>query len=501
MTPSSRPPDEMRPPGEPDRPTGFVKAISRLDATALVIGSMVGSGIFIVSADIARQVGSPGLLLLVWVLAGVTTVIGALTYSELAAMFPSAGGQYVYLREGISPLFGYLYGWTLFLVIQTGTIAAVAVAFARFTSVFVPALTPDVFLGLTLHLPSGPIEVGLSPQRLLAILTVVLLTWINVRGVRTAAIIQTSLTTLKVASLVGLIVAGLLIGRDARALAANFGAAFWPAGGLRAALLPALGAAMVGGLFSMDAWNNVGFAAGELEEPRRDLPFAMVAGVTTVTVLYLLANLGYLSVLPLADIASAPQDRVATAVLQAVFGGAGLAIMAAAIMISTFGCNNGLILSGARVYFAMALDGLFFRRAATLHPRHHTPAFALIVQAAWTCVLCLSGTYSQLLDYVIFAALLFYLLTAISLFALRRTRPRAERPVPVPGYPWLPALYILLTGVIAIDLLAVKPRYTWPGLVIVALGIPVYYAWRLAGQRGSGAPTAARPARMDAGEG
>jgi len=466
-------------------PAEFVQAITRLDATALVIGSMVGSGIFIVSADIARQVGSPGVLLLVWALAGLTTVIGALTYTELAAMFPSAGGQYVYLREGISPLAGYLYGWTLFLVIQTGTIAAVAVAFARFTAVFFPSLTPDVSLGFTLHLPSGPIDVGLSPQRLLAIVTVILLTAVNVRGVRTAAIIQTSLTALKVASLVGLIIAGLLMGRNAHALAANFGAGFWPARGLNASLLPALGAAMVGALFSMDAWNNVGFAAGELRQPRRDLPFAMVAGVLTVTLLYLLANLGYLSVLPLSGIASAPQDRVATAVLQAVFGGAGLAVMAAAIMISTFGCNNGLILSGARVYFAMALDGLFFRRVGTLHSRHRTPAFALVIQAVWTCVLCLSGTYSQLLDYVIFAALIFYLLTAVSLFALRRTRPQAERPVPVPGYPWLPALYILLTGAIAIDLLIVKPRYTWPGLVIVALGIPVYFAWRLAAARGA----------------
>ncbi|HXS28500.1 MAG TPA: amino acid permease [Steroidobacteraceae bacterium] len=474
-------PPALHPPAE------FVKAISRIDATALVVGSMVGSGIFIVSADIGRQVGSPGLLLAVWVLAGITTVIGALTYTELAAMFPSAGGQYVYLREGISPLFGYLYGWTLFLVIQTGTIAAVAVAFARFTSVFFPSLSPDVFLGLTLHLPSGPIDVGFSPQRVLAIVTVILLTWVNFRGVRTAAIIQTSLTTLKVASLVGLIVAGLLIGRNAHALAANFGAGFWPAGGLHLGVLPAIGAAMVGALFSMDAWNNVGFAGSELKEPRRDLPFAMVAGVTTVTVLYLLANLGYLSVLPLAGITSAPQDRVATAVLQAVFGGAGLAIMAAAIMISTFGCNNGLILSGARVYFAMARDGLFFRRAGALDPKRQTPAFALVIQAVWTCVLCLSGTYSQLLDYVIFAALLFYLLTAVSLFALRRTRPHAERPVPVPGYPWLPALYILITGAIAIDLLIVKPRYTWPGLLIVALGVPVYFAWRLAGQRASGA--------------
>lgn len=463
--------------------TGFLRAITRLDATALVVGSMVGSGIFIVSADIARQVASPGLLLAVWVLSGITTVIGALTYGELAVMFPSAGGQYVYLREGISPLFGYLYGWTLFMVIQTGTIAAVAVAFARFTSVFFPSLSPDVLLGFTVHLPSGPIDVGLSAQRALAIVSVIVLTWINIRGVRTAALIQTSLTLLKVLSLVGLIVAGLMLGRNPHTLAANFGARFWPAGGLHLDTLATLGAAMVGALFAMDAWNNVGFAAGELKNPRRDLPFSMAAGVLTVTVLYLLANLGYLSVLPLSGIAAAPQDRVATAVLQAVFGGAGLALMAAAIMISTFGCNNGLILSGARVYYAMAHDGLFFRKTGALHSRHQTPTPALAVQAVWTCVLCLSGTYSQLLDYVIFAALLFYLLTGVSLFALRRRRPDLERPVRVPAYPWLPALYILLTGAIAVDLLARKPRYTWPGLLIVALGVPVYYGWRLAARR------------------
>ncbi len=475
--------------------SGFVKAITRLDATALVVGSMVGSGIFIVSADIARQVGSPGLLLAVWVISGITTVIGALTYGELAAMFPSAGGQYIYLREGISPLFGYLYGWTLFMVIQTGTIAAVAVAFARFTSVFFPALSPDIFLGFTVHLPSGPIGVGLSPQRVLAILSVIVLTGVNIRGVRTAALIQTSLTLVKILSLLGLILAGLILGRNAHALAANFGAGFWPAGGLHLDTLATLGAAMVGGLFAMDAWNNVGFAAGELKNPRRDLPFSMGAGVLTVTALYLLANCAYLSVLPLSGIATAPQDRVATAVLQAALGGAGLALMAAAIMVSTFGCNNGLILSGARVYYAMAHDGLFFRKAGALHPRYQTPAPALAVQAVWTCVLCLSGTYSQLLDYVIFAALLFYLLTGVSLFALRRARPDLERPVRVPAYPWLPALYVLLTGAIAADLLVRKPQYTWPGLLIVALGIPVYYGWRALTQR---APPVTRPAKLDA---
>ena len=330
--------------------TEFVKALSRLDATALVVGSMIGSGIFIVSADILRQVHAPAVLLIVWALSGVVTLMGALAYGELAAMFPRAGGQYVYLREGISPLFGYLYGWTLFLVIQTGTIAAVAVAFARFTAVFFPSLSPDVFLGTTVNLGSGPIQVGLSPQRILAILSVILLTWINVRGVRTAAVIQTSLTAIKTTALAALIVLGVTVGRNAAAIAANFGPAFWPATGLGATLWPVIGAAMVGSLFSMDAWNNVGFAGSELKEAKRDLPIAMAAGTLIVTVLYLLANVAYLNVLPADAIAHAPQDRVGTAALQAMFGDAGLYLMAGAIMISTFGCNNGLILSGARVY-------------------------------------------------------------------------------------------------------------------------------------------------------
>src|SRR5467141_5232057 len=276
--------------------TDFVKAISRLDATALVVGSMIGSGIFIVSADILHQVHAPGFLLLVWALSGVVTLIGALTYGELAAMFPHAGGQYVYLREGISPLFGYLYGWTLFVVIQTGTIAAVAVAFARFTSVLVPSLSPDVFLGTTIRFPDpiGPIAVGLSPQRLFAIVSIVLLTWINVRGVHTAAFIQTSLTAIKTAALAALILLGFTIGRNAAAIAANFGANFWAGGGLSLAVLPVVGAAMVGSLFSMDAWNNVGFASGELKNPEKDLPFAMAAGVLIVTTLYVLANFSYL---------------------------------------------------------------------------------------------------------------------------------------------------------------------------------------------------------------
>lgn len=460
----------------------FVRALNRVDATALVAGSMIGSGIFIVSADIARQVGSPGMLMLVWLIAGVTTVIGALTYSELAALFPRAGGQYVYLREGVSPLFGYLYGWTLFTVIQTGTIAAVAVAFARFTSVFIPALTPDVFLGWTAHLPSGDIQIGLSPQRLLAIVSVVTLTWINVRGVRTAAVIQTSLTGVKLASLGALVLLGLTLGRNHLALSRNFGPGFWGHASF-VHLLPSIGAAMIGALFSMDAWNNVGFAAGELKDPKRDLAFAMVSGVCVVVALYLLANLAYLCSLTLPAIANAPQDRVATAALQAMFGDAGLTLMAAAIMISTFGCNNGLILAGARVFYAMARDGLFLKRAAVLHRRYHTPAFALWIQAAWTCALCLSGTYSQLLDYVMFAAVLFYLLTAIGLFVLRIRRRDASRPVTVPLYPVLPALYVLLTAAICANLLMQRPQYTWPGLFIVVLGVPVYLLWRRFGTR------------------
>ncbi len=463
--------------------TDFVKAINRLDATALVVGSMIGSGIFIVSAEILREVHSPGLLLVVWALSGVVTLMGALTYGELAAMFPSAGGQYVYLREGISPLFGYLYGWTLFVVIQTGTIAAVAVAFATFTGVLWPGLSADVFhgWGATVHLPPpiGDILVGVSPQRLFAIASIVLLTWINVRGVQTAAFIQTSLTAIKTAALAALILLGITIGRNAEAIAANFGTNFWSTGGWVVGA-GAVGAAMVGSLFSMDAWNNVGFAGGELKNPTKDLPIAMALGTLVVTVLYLLANVAYLNVLPQGAIAAAPQDRVGTAALQAIFGAPGLVLMAVAIMISTFGCNNGLILSGARVYYAMARDNLFFKTAGELHPRYRTPSVALVAQAVWTCLLCLSGTYGQLLNFVIFAALLFYMLTTVGLFALRAKRPDAPRPVRAVAYPWLPALYVVATGLIALDLLVADATrtYAFLGLGLVVLGVPVYYVWR-----------------------
>jgi APA family basic amino acid/polyamine antiporter len=348
--------------------------------------------------------------------------------------------------------------------------------------VLIPSLTPDVFLGTTVHFPQpiGDIAVGLSPQRLFAIASIVLLTWINVRGVRTAAFIQTTLTAIKTAALAGLILLGFAIGRNAEAIAANFGANFWAGGGLSLAILPVVGGAMVGSLFSMDAWNNVGFASGELKNPEKDLPFAMAAGVLTVTTLYVLANVAYLVVLPVDTIAHAPQDRVGTAAMQAMLGTPGLYIMAVAIMISTFGCNNGLILSGARVYYAMAQDNLFFKSAANLHPTFRTPALALIVQAIWTCVLCLSGTYGQLLNFVIFAAVVFYAVTAFGLFRLRQRRPDIPRPVKAPGYPILPALYIVLTGLIAIDLLVQDGTRTYAmlGLALVLLGVPVYFAWR-----------------------
>jgi len=470
----------------------LVRGINLTAAIALVVGSMIGSGIFIVSADIARQVGAPGLLIVVWALTGIITVMGALTQGELAAMFPRAGGQYVFLREGLSPLWGFLYGWTLFLVIQTGTIAAVGVAFARFLGVLWPSITPDVFLSLG-SVPSPgdalftligrppevqrTIEIGVSWQRLVGIGTVVVLTWVNVQGVRTGAWIQTVLTAAKVVALGGLILLGLTIGRQAEAVAQNFGD-FWGGRAFSLALLPMIGAAMVGSLFSSDAWNNVTFTAAEVENPRRNLPLALAVGTLLVTAFYVLANLAYLSTLTLGQIQHAAEDRVGTAAAQVIFGDAGLTVMAVAILISTFGCNNGLILAGARVYYAMARDGLFFRTVGSVDPRHHTPKVALWVQALWTSLLALSGSYSQLLDYVIFAAVLFYFLTAVALFTLRVRRPDVERPYRVLGYPWMPALYLALTGAVMVNLLVEKPLYTWPGLLIVVIGIPVYFVWR-----------------------
>ena len=461
----------------------FVKAFSRFDAVMFVAGSMIGSAIFIVPADIVREVTSPSLLLVVWAVTGVVIVFGALSYGELSAMYPQTGGLYIYLREGISPLFGYLYGWALFCVIQSGAIAAVGAAFARFTGVLFPAVSPDVFAGVTVHLPSGPIEVGLSWQRILAILSIVVLTWVNVRGVKRAAALQTALTILKTSALCGLILIGLTIGRNPAALTANFGGTFWPAGGFHWSTLPVIGAAMVGSIAAADLWYQIGYAGGEIKNPERDIPVAMVRGALLVVILYFLANVAYLCILPGDAIANAPQDRVGSTALQAVFGAPGLYIMAAAVALSCFGCNAALILSAPRVYYAMARDGLFFQPAARLHPRYKTPTVALIAQAVWSSILCLSGTYSQLLDYMVFASLLFYLFTVYCLFSLRVKRPDAPRPVKAVGYPLLPALYMGVIAMLCIDLLVKKPQYTWPGLVIVALGIPVYYLWRAGASR------------------
>jgi APA family basic amino acid/polyamine antiporter len=429
------------------------------------------------------------------------TVLGALAYGELAAMYPKAGGQYVFLRESMGPLMGFLYGWTLFIVIQTGTIAAVAVAFGRFLGVLFPTISPEFFtwfpradvcvaaLGCTD--PANAITLGLNPQRLIALLSVAVLTWVNLRGVREGKLVQTTLTTVKTGALALLILLGLTLGRNATALSANFGAGhFSGEWTLSYTLIVAFGAAMVGSLFSRDAWNGVTFAAAEVKNPSRNLPLALVMGTGLVCLLYIVANLAYLSVLPFDGVAGgatavargirhATQDRVGTAVAETIFGSSGGAIMAIAILVSTFGCNNGLILSGARVLYAMSRDGLFFRKAGTLN-RNHVPAFALIVQSIWTAILCLTGTYNQLLNYVIFAALLFYVFTTAGLFILRSKLPDAPRPYRTLGYPVLPLLYIVLCcGVMVLLLLSPTTRTeAVSGLVLVLVGIPVFYLWR-----------------------
>jgi APA family basic amino acid/polyamine antiporter len=476
-------------------PSEFIRGIGPLAAVSLVVGSMVGSGIFIVSADIGRQVSAwgPGALLLVWIITGAMTVTGALAYAELAAMIPRAGGQYVFLREGLSPAAGFLYGWTLFTVIQTGTIAAVAVAFGRFLGVLVPWITPDVFLSLgQLRLPgaASPIELGLSPQRLVAIIMIVVLTLLNIRGVKLGAAVQTVFSVAKIGALAALVLLGLTLFRQPDIAAANF-SNFWGTADWNLAVWPVIGAAMVGSLFSADAWNNVTFAAAEVREPTKNLPRALALGTGIVCTLYILANVAYLNILPFygdpkgTDVLArglqyAAQDRVGTAAIEVALGSAAASIMAVAILLSTFGCNNGLILSGPRAYYAMARDRLFFTRAGSLHPVYRTPVFGLITQAAWASVLCISGTYSELLNYVVFAALIFYLLTTVALFRLRRLRPDLPRPVKAFGYPLLPALYIGALAFLLVVLLAdpTQRKFSALGLLIVASGIPVYLIWR-----------------------
>jgi APA family basic amino acid/polyamine antiporter len=506
--------------------TGFVRELGPLDSTMMVAGSMIGSGIFIVPAEISRQVGSPGWLLVVWLLTGLLTVAAALSYGELAAMMPRAGGQYVYLREAYSPLWGFLYGWTLFLVIQTGTIAAVAVAFARFLGVLAPSVSATSWIVPPIDLSSG-YAVSLSVQQLVAVLLIVFLSAVNTRGIKLGKVIQNTFTAAKTLSLLALVLLGILIGRNHAAIAANFtdmwtprntvpfspGLPFVPplaAGAGVLGLLVAIGVSQVGSLFSSDAWNNITFSSAEVKNPRRTLPLALGAGTALVILLYVMANVSYLVTLPFSAIQHAPDDRVATAALDAIFGPVGATMMAIAIIVSTFGCNNGLILSGPRVYFAMAADRLFFRSTGRLN-RFHVPASGLVLQCIWACLLVLPRTrlrdagglpvldaagvpqygnlYSDLLDYVVFAVLVFYILTIAGLFVLRRKRPAAERPYRAIGYPIVPALYILVAAAIEVVLLLYRTKTTWPGLLIVLTGIPVYLLWR----RGGGAAAGASP--------
>ncbi len=496
-------PTVRRPPGGPanDEPpeseTGLRRGLGLFDATMIVAGSMIGSGIFIVSAEMSRLLGSAGWLLVAWVVTGMLTLTAALSYGELAAMMPRAGGQYVYLREAFSPLVGFLYGWTLFAVIQTGTIAAVAVGFARYLGVLWPSIAEDRYLVAPLHL-TREYALSLSSTQLVAVALIALLTWTNTRGLAWGKLIQNVFSTVKIGSLLALIAIGLLWGTNAAAVHANFAHAWTRdtavpvAPGLTTAsllgLFVALCVAQTGSLFSADAWNNVTFTAAEVKSPRRNVPLALALGAGLVIALYLLTNLAYLLALPLSAVQNAPADRVATATLEAILPGLGAALMALAIMVSTFGCNNGLILSGARTYYAMARDGLFFAAAGRLNERR-VPAWGLVIQGVWASFLVLARTrdpktlaygnlYSNLLDYVISAALLFYILTIAGLIRLRVTRPELPRPYRAVGYPVVPALYILGAGTLLAVLLAYRTATTWPGFVIVCLGAPVYLGWR-----------------------
>ncbi len=461
---------------------GFRRELGLPDATALVAGAMIGSGIFLVSADIATQVGSPGWLLVVWGITGLLTVAAALCYGELGGLFPRAGGQYVFLREAWSPLAGFLYGWTLFVVIQSGSIAAVGVAFARYLGVLVPAVSSGTWIVHVgdVRVGSRVLPVGIHTVQAVAIAVIALLTAANCAGVRLGKWVQNLSTAAKVLGLAGIVAVGLLLGRPDGALRDP---AFWSARAPDGVRLDALGllvavpVAMVGSLFAADAWNNVTFVAGELRNPRRDVGRALLLGSVLVIGLYLLANLAYLNVLPLADVAAAPEGRVAATAMARLAPWGGIAV-ALVVMISTFGCLNAMILTTPRVLWAMARDGLFFRAAGVLDARSHVPVRALVLQGVWSAVLTLTGTYSDLLDYVIFATLLFYVLTVLGLFALRRRLPHAPRPYRVWGWPWLPATYVLSATFVAAVLLVEKPLYSWPGLVIVAAGVPVFLAWR-----------------------
>ena len=489
-----------------NKATSLLRALGPIDATMIVMGSMIGSGIFITSAESARLIGAPGWLLLAWAVAGLLTITGALCCSELATMMPRAGGVYIFLREAYGPSIGFLYGWTLFLVIQTGTIAAVAIAFAKFLGVFVSAVTPDNYAIAPVSLGSG-YAISLSSEQLVAIALIVLLTWTNTRGLEVGKLVQNTFTFAKTAALAALIVIGLALGWGVNSAARssewwNSWANGWSpqiaqpgftvVGGLALTLL--FGKAMVGPLFAQTAWTNVTFIGSEVRDPEKNLVRALLVGCGTVVILYLLANISYLALLSFPEIQQAPQNRVAVAAMKAVFGNPGAMFMAAAIMISTFGCDNGLILSGARVYFAMARDGLFFKKVGTTN-RYHVPAAALVAQGIWTAFLTLPRTvttnpathevsygnvYTQLLEYIISADLFFYVLMVTALIILRRKAPAADRPYRTWGYPFVPLVSILLAGLLIIDLAWLAPTTSGIGILIVLTGVPVYFLWRRA---------------------
>jgi APA family basic amino acid/polyamine antiporter len=459
----------------------FKPSLGLLDATMVVAGSMIGSGIFIVGADITRNVGSAGWGIAVWLITGIMTIIAATSYGELSAMYPKAGGQYVYLKEAYNPLVGFLYGWSFFAVIQTGTIAAVGVAFAKFAGYFFPALNmQEQNILFTL----GSVKV--YPAQLVSIAVVVLLTQINTRGVKEGKIIQTTFTVSKLLALFGLILCGFLFvdqshwtenwatGMNSqKALIADDGSITWEAiGGIT--LLGAIAASMVGSIFSSDSWNNVTFIAGEIKNPKRNIGLSLFLGTLIVTIIYIAANLMYLNVLPMTQIAKPEEDRLAVAAASVIFGSAGRAIIAVLIMVSTFGCINGLVMAGARVYYTMAQDGLFFKQAATLN-KNAVPQWALWSQAVVAALLCLSGRYGELLDMVSFVVVIFYVLTIIGIFILRKKKPEMERPYKAFGYPVLPLIYVLMGTSFCILLVMFKPEYTWPGLIITLLGVPLYF--------------------------
>ncbi|MEI7964732.1 MAG: amino acid permease [Chitinophagaceae bacterium] len=459
--------------------TSFKPSLGLFDATMIVAGSMIGSGIFIVSADITRNVGSAGWLIAVWVITGFMTLTAAMSYGELSAMFPKAGGQYVYLKEAFNPLAGFLYGWSFFTVIQTATIAAVGVAFSKFAGYFIPSLE---LTDANIIFQIGDFKLHIA--QLVSIVLIVFLTYINTKGVKGGKMIQTSFTVVKLLSLFGLIGFGFLLAAKGSIWHANWQDAWQMTsrnaegaivGGVTgSAILGAIAASMVGSIFSSDAWNNVTFIAGEIRNPKRNIGLALFLGTLIVTIIYVSANLMYISIMPLQDIAAAPQDRVAVAASKVIFGDIGTYVIAVMIMISTFGCNNGLILAGARVYNAMANDKLFFKKAAILN-KHAVPEYALWAQCIMASLLCLSGRYGDLLDMISFVVVLFYALTILGIFRLRSTRPEMERPYKAFGYPVLPVIYILLAIVFCVFLIIMKPLYAGIGLGIVLAGIPVYY--------------------------